>query len=300
MTAPKKYLSFVALLLLPAVGFAQTEQRGMITLSPDGRVVQFFGGMHMQPAAPLTARDGHERYISKDMNILFMQITEHFACSDVLNVNGNRSWIIQQSRRLGISNSDVPMYTITTECFNLQGDEIDYSGYDAGINGWYTPGGEPTAAEPFRVLGAYHSNSPDRDLEAYRYIMALFRAKAAETQARQSKESALQKQNQDDIAAGRIYKATDPGVTPPVLTYSVDARFSDEARRLRIEGMSVVALIVDENGMPQRLHTVRHLGHGLDEQAIAAVQQYRFKPSTYQGRPVPVEITIEVNYHIIK
>jgi protein TonB len=88
------------------------------------------------------------------------------------------------------------------------------------------------------------------------------------------------------------------GVSPPVLIYSVDAEFSDEARRAKYQGVSVVSLIVDAHGLPQRIRVVRKLGMGLDEKAVEAVRQYKFKPSTYQGKPVPVEITIEVNFHI--
>jgi periplasmic protein TonB len=88
------------------------------------------------------------------------------------------------------------------------------------------------------------------------------------------------------------------GVSPPVLIYSVDAEFSDEARRAKYQGVSVVSLIVDTHGLPQRIRVVRKLGMGLDEKAVEAVKQYRFKPSQYQGKPVPVEITIEVNFHI--
>ena len=88
------------------------------------------------------------------------------------------------------------------------------------------------------------------------------------------------------------------GVSPPVLIYSVDAEFSDEARRAKYQGVSVVSLIVDAHGMPQRIRVVRKLGMGLDEKAMEAVKQYRFKPSVYQGKPVPVEITIEVNFHL--
>jgi periplasmic protein TonB len=88
------------------------------------------------------------------------------------------------------------------------------------------------------------------------------------------------------------------GVSPPVLIYSVDAEFSDEARRAKYQGVSVVSLIVDAHGLPQRIRVVRKLGMGLDEKAVEAVRQYKFKPSTYQGKAVPVEITIEVNFHI--
>jgi protein TonB len=43
---------------------------------------------------------------------------------------------------------------------------------------------------------------------------------------------------------------------------------------------------------------VRHLGMGLDEKAVEAVKQYKFKPATLQGKPVPVEVNIEVNFRI--
>jgi TonB family protein len=88
------------------------------------------------------------------------------------------------------------------------------------------------------------------------------------------------------------------GVSPPVLIHSVDAEFTDEARRAKVQGVSVVSLIVDAQGMPQRVRVIRKLGQGLDEKAIEAVRQYRFKPSTYQGKAVPVEITVEVNFHL--
>jgi protein TonB len=88
------------------------------------------------------------------------------------------------------------------------------------------------------------------------------------------------------------------GVSAPVVLSAVDPEYSDEARRSKYTGIVVVALVVDPSGMPQRVHVVRHLGMGLDEKAIEAVRQYRFKPAEYQGRPVPVEVNIEVNFQI--
>jgi TonB family protein len=88
------------------------------------------------------------------------------------------------------------------------------------------------------------------------------------------------------------------GVTPPVLTHSVDAEFSKKAKDAKYQGVSVVSLVVDAHGMPQHVRTVKKLGMGLDEKAIEAVRQYRFNPSTLHGKPVAVAITIEVNFHI--
>jgi TonB family protein len=50
--------------------------------------------------------------------------------------------------------------------------------------------------------------------------------------------------------------------------------------------------------VPQNVHVVRPLGKGLDEKAIEAVRQYRFKPAMYEGHPVPAEVNIEVNFKI--
>lgn len=87
-----------------------------------------------------------------------------------------------------------------------------------------------------------------------------------------------------------------PGVKPPILKYAPDPKFSDEARRLGIQGVCVVGLVVTAQGEPKDVHIVRSLGHGLDEQSIAIVRRYRFAPAMYKGQPVAVEINIEVNY----
>lgn len=88
------------------------------------------------------------------------------------------------------------------------------------------------------------------------------------------------------------------GVSKPVLIYSVDPEFSDEARRAKYQGICVVSLIVDAHGNPQNIQVVRALGMGLDQKAEEAVKQYKFKPAYYHGHPVPVLINVEVNFRI--
>ncbi|HZD47683.1 MAG TPA: energy transducer TonB [Silvibacterium sp.] len=88
------------------------------------------------------------------------------------------------------------------------------------------------------------------------------------------------------------------GVSAPRVIYSVDPDFSDEARRKKVGGISVIRVIVDTNGFPIHLRMVKSLGSGLDENALAAVSQYRFAPAIYHDKPVAVLVSIEVNYRI--
>jgi TonB family protein len=87
-------------------------------------------------------------------------------------------------------------------------------------------------------------------------------------------------------------------VTAPVLVRSVEAELSERAREEKISGICLISLIVDAHGMPQDVHVTRSLEPTLDESAVEAVRQYRFKPALHHGTPVPVLITIEVNFDI--
>lgn len=88
-------------------------------------------------------------------------------------------------------------------------------------------------------------------------------------------------------------------VSVPVVIHSVDAEFSDEARRAKYQGVCLVSIIVDAQGNPQNPRVVRQLGMGLDEKAIEAIRQFKFKPAMKDGKtPVPVMITVEVNFRL--
>lgn len=87
-------------------------------------------------------------------------------------------------------------------------------------------------------------------------------------------------------------------VRPPVLVSQVEPEFSEEARKAKFSGNVEVYLIVDENGNPTHVRVVRDVGMGLGEKAVEAVRQYKFKPALQNGRPVKVDMYIEVNFQI--
>jgi TonB family protein len=88
------------------------------------------------------------------------------------------------------------------------------------------------------------------------------------------------------------------GVAAPEVIHSVEPEFSEDARRANFQGSVSIKLIVDSQGNPQNVQLVQHLGMGLDEKAIEAVRQYKFKPAMYQGHSVSVQIVIEMNFHL--
>ncbi len=88
------------------------------------------------------------------------------------------------------------------------------------------------------------------------------------------------------------------GVSAPILVHSVEPEFTEGARQQNFQGTVSIQLIVDAQGYPQDVHVTRHLGMGLDEKAVEAVRQYRFRPAVYQGRPVAVQMIVEVDFRL--
>lgn len=87
------------------------------------------------------------------------------------------------------------------------------------------------------------------------------------------------------------------GVSQPRPLVTPEAHYSLIARKARLQGTCVIRLIVDEHGAPQNPQIAKPLGMGLDEEALDAVQHYRFHPAMKGGQiAVPVIITVEVNF----
>ena len=101
-------------------------------------------------------------------------------------------------------------------------------------------------------------------------------------------------------------------VTIPTLTYKVDPTYTKDARKQKVAGIALVSILVDVDGSPRDVHILRSVADSLDEKhndqkhlaaaqsldqaAVDAVKQYKFKPAMFQGRPVPVNLNVEVNF----
>lgn len=94
-----------------------------------------------------------------------------------------------------------------------------------------------------------------------------------------------------------VYRAGN-GVTKPVLLSKAEPLYSEEARKAGIQGVVILYIEVGANGQVQNPKVVKSLGHGLDDQAIEAVKQWKFQPGEKDGAPVAVAATIDVNFRL--
>jgi TonB family protein len=99
---------------------------------------------------------------------------------------------------------------------------------------------------------------------------------------------------------GDSFSKCDDGVELPTVVREVKPQYTEAAMRARLEGMVVLEAVVLTSGQVGDIRTRRSLDSrlGLDDQAIQALKSWRFKPGTYEGRPVPVVVTVALTFHL--
>jgi protein TonB len=89
------------------------------------------------------------------------------------------------------------------------------------------------------------------------------------------------------------------GVSAPQLIHRVDPEYSEEARKAKHQGTVELYVEVEPDGRAHKVVVRRSLGLGLDEKAIEAVRQWRFKPAMRDGKPVTVGALVTVHFRLL-
>ena len=89
------------------------------------------------------------------------------------------------------------------------------------------------------------------------------------------------------------------GVTAPSLLFKVEPEYSEEARSAKLQGTVLLKLVIDTDGLAKNIQVLKSQGMGLDEQAVIAITQWKFKPGTKDGAPIPVLAQIEINFKLL-
>ncbi len=84
----------------------------------------------------------------------------------------------------------------------------------------------------------------------------------------------------------------------PVPIHKVEPGLTPEARAARVRGTVVLEILIDEEGLVREAKVLRGLGLGLDEKAIEAVSQWKFKPALRDRKPIAVRANVEMNFRV--
>jgi TonB family protein len=96
-----------------------------------------------------------------------------------------------------------------------------------------------------------------------------------------------------------VYVVGSGGVKPPVPLVQPLPAYTEEARKVRAEGIVLVRAIIRKDGTVDSFNILRGLGYGLDESAIKTIaSKWRFKPGTLDGKAVDVQANIEVAFRL--
>ncbi len=87
-------------------------------------------------------------------------------------------------------------------------------------------------------------------------------------------------------------------VKPPVVISKFKPRYTEEARKARIEGIVLLQTVITERGDVTRVQVVKGLTMGLTESAIETVKQWQYKPATQEGKPVAVYMLMQVRFSL--
>jgi TonB family protein len=109
--------------------------------------------------------------------------------------------------------------------------------------------------------------------------------------------SSLAKPRRQDLGL-EIYRMSEPGIVAPKQLYSPAPEFSEKARIEKQQGQVGIDLVVGADGLPRDLQIACSSAPDLNDNAIATVKHWKFAPATKDGKPVPVEILVDVSFRL--
>lgn len=97
----------------------------------------------------------------------------------------------------------------------------------------------------------------------------------------------------------KVYKPGD-GVTLPEVVKEAKPVYTPGAMQRRVQGSVFMAVVVLENGTVGDVTISKSLDEELDQEAVKAMKQWEFKPGTREGKPVAVQVEVEMTFTLKK
>lgn len=89
-----------------------------------------------------------------------------------------------------------------------------------------------------------------------------------------------------------------PRMVPAEILSKPTPAYTEEARRLKVEGEVLLEVVLEASGKVRVLRVVRGLGHGLDESAVRAAEQISFKPALRDGQPADSTAVLHIIFQL--
>ena len=102
----------------------------------------------------------------------------------------------------------------------------------------------------------------------------------------------------EDSAPKKKAAASDSPTTMVNILDKPRPQYTAEGRSLKLEGDVVLEMVFQANGTIQVNRVVSGLGHGLDEAAMRAAQQIKFKPAKRDGQPVDFPARVRIEFRL--
>jgi TonB family protein len=87
--------------------------------------------------------------------------------------------------------------------------------------------------------------------------------------------------------------------TPVEITFTPKPDYTDEGRKQKINGEVRLEVLFRSDGQIHVVRVVQGLGYGLDEEAVKAAQQIKFKPALHEGQPVDSMAQVHIIFELI-
>lgn len=95
-----------------------------------------------------------------------------------------------------------------------------------------------------------------------------------------------------------VFRSGVNGVSMPKCTYMPNPDYSEEARKLQVNGTITAEAVVTGEGRVENVRIVRGLPGGLNENAVAAIQTWRCEPATRDDNAVASLVEMEVTFRL--
>jgi protein TonB len=91
-----------------------------------------------------------------------------------------------------------------------------------------------------------------------------------------------------------------PGVSPPTLVSAPKPKYPPQARVLKVEGVVVVSVLVDENGRVQDARLLEPIAKkvGINEEALAVARNAQYRPATKEGVRVKMWTRLRIPFKL--